>query len=70
MINVVCTFKVNSSVEFICDLNFEQTNWTWPTGLTHGLEIVLLQLPRNNKQSLQQVVFLGKSTDRSMVWER
>ena len=34
----------------------------WLTGLTHGLEIVLLQLLCNNKQSLQQVVFLGKST--------
>ena len=36
----------------------------------HGLEIVLLQLLRNNKQSLQQVVFLGKSTNQSMLWKR
>ena len=70
MIDVVYTFKVDSSVAFICDLNFQQMNcinWADVTSLMHSLEIGLLQLLRNNKESLQQVVLLGKSTDRSMV---
>ena len=61
MIDVVGTFKVNSSVVFIFNLNFEQTNKTWLTGLMQDLEIVCLQLLHNNKQESAASSLLRKA---------